>query len=53
MKTHQRPGSFRKLFPIEILFFENFQNYRREFLKNSFDQEFHIEKSYSGKVLVK
>ena len=47
VKTRKRPGFFRKFFPIEITFFENFQNLRREFVNRSFERRFHTEKLYN------
>ena len=38
---------FSKNFPHSI-FFEKFQNYRRELPKSSFDQKFYTEKRYNG-----
>ena len=38
VKTRKRPGVFRKFFPIENLFFENFQNGRRDFSNISFNR---------------
>ena len=38
VKTRKNPGVFRKFFPIENLFFENFQNDRRDFSNISFNR---------------
>ena len=47
-KLAKGQGFFKNFFPIEILFVENFQNYRRQFPKSSFDREFNTEKLYNG-----
>ena len=38
VKTRKRPGVFRKFSAIEILFLENFQNYRTELSQRLFDR---------------
>ena len=47
-KNYKMVGDFRKFSPLKILFFENFQNDRREFSNSSFDREIQTEKRYNG-----
>ena len=52
-KNYKMVGDFRKFSPLKILFFENFQNDRREFSNSSFDREFRTEKHYADTFFMK
>ena len=49
----QKVRVFSKIiFPIKILFFQNSQNYRGDFSKSSWNQEFNTESVITGQFLI-